>query len=236
MSLELSTVAAGLPMAASFAMAGGFVAFRETRRRVSLNAAMHELRRPLQALSLLLASSSPAAARAEDTLELAVAAVEQLDREINGRAELAATHRFPVRPIVEAAAERWRPAAAHARRLLRVVWSAGEGEVRGDPIALAQAVDNMISNGLEHGSGSILVEVDVDKGMLRLSVRDEGGVRAAGPGRALPRIGFSGRSRHGHGLRIVRRVAARHGGEFSLAHSCAGTEAKLLLPWSEERR
>jgi signal transduction histidine kinase len=236
MNLEFSAVAAGLPMAASFAMAGGFVAFRESRRRVSLNAAMHELRRPLQALSLLLSSGSPAAARFEDTLEMAVAAVEQLDREVNGRAELPTTHRFPVRPIVEAAAERWQPSATHAQRLLRVVWSAGGAEVEGDPIAFAQAVDNMISNGLEHGSGPILLEADVDKGKVRLSVKDEGGVGAPSRSRVFPPNGFTGRSRHGHGLRIVRRVAVQHGGEFSLTRSCSGTEARLILPLSEGRR
>lgn len=236
MTLDLSTVAAGLPMAASFAMAGGFVAFRESRRRVSLNAAMHELRRPLQALSLLLSSGSPVAARVEDTLEMAIAAVEQLDREVNGRAELATAHRFPVRPIVEAAAERWQPSATHAQRLLRVVWSADDSEVEGDPIALAQALDNMISNGLDHGAGSILVEAVVDKGMLRLSVKDEGGAGATSRSRVFPPSGITGRSRHGHGLRIVRRVAARHDGEFSLARSCTGTEAKLVLPLKEGRR
>src|SRR3954447_25761137 len=54
MALELAEVAAGLPMAASFALAGGLTTLREGRRRSSLNAAMHELRRPLQVLTLAL--------------------------------------------------------------------------------------------------------------------------------------------------------------------------------------
>ena len=54
MTMELAEIAAGLPLAASFALAGGINTLREGRRRAALNEAMHELRRPLQALSLAL--------------------------------------------------------------------------------------------------------------------------------------------------------------------------------------
>jgi len=45
-------------------------------------------------------------------------------------------------------------------------------------------------------------------------------------------VRLAGRRRHGHGLRIVRRVAARHGGSFRLRRSPSGTEACLELPLS----
>jgi signal transduction histidine kinase len=236
MALDAATVAAGLPMAASFAMAGGFVSVREARRRSSLNAALHELRRPLQALTLLTSAPSGPAGPFEGTLQMAVAAVDELDREINGHPSLTEAARFPVRPIVEAAVERWRPAAAHVGRSLELIWSGGDGALEGHPVALAQVVDNLISNALEHGGGSIALMAEVEQGLCRLSVRDEGGASAVKQARSLSRERLTGRRRHGHGLQIVRRVAAQHRGRFSLVRAGGGTEAKLALPVSEEGR
>jgi signal transduction histidine kinase len=233
-AIELSAVAAGLPMAASFAMAGGFVALREGRRRSGLNAAMHELRRPLQVLCLSLPASAGAGSPHESSLELAVAAVERLDREING--ERAGVEAAPLsfRPIAEAAVGRWQPAAANLERPLDLQWSGDNAVLDGDRIALGQAVDNMISNSLRHGSGAVKVTARVENGALRLTVRDEGpAVTPAGPRLSWKRLG--GRDRHGHGLGIVRQVAAQHGGGFQLGSSRAGTEAHLVLPLSVAR-
>jgi signal transduction histidine kinase len=235
MALDVSAIAAGLPMAASFAMAGGFITFREARRRSSLNAALHELRRPLQALCLLASAPADSERPLESTLQMAVAAAEQLDREINGQPSLVEADRFSVRPIVEAAVERWQPAAVEVGRSLNLVWSGGDGGLEGDPIVLAQVVDNMISNALEHGGGAVTLAAGVEDGLCRLSVSDEGGV-AAEQARPWSRERLSGRRRHGHGLRIVRRVAAQHRGRFSLVRSGEGTEARLALPVSEEGR
>ena len=41
---------------------------------------------------------------------------------------------------------------------------------------------------------------------------------------------LSGRRRHGHGLRVVRRIAAAHRGDFRLRRSERGTEAVIELP------
>lgn len=237
MAFEFSALAAGLPMGASFAMAGGFVALRETRRRTSLNAALHELRRPLQALSLSLGISPPPAGSFESSLEIAVAAVERLDREINGRPALAETQPFFVRPVAEAAMARWSPVASSTGRSLRLRWMGEDSELTGDPIALAQAVDNLISNALIHGGGSIALEVASDERLLRLSVKDEGRDRSRAAGRAWfpPWKRSRDRRRHGHGLRIVRRAVARQGGRFRLVRSPAGTEASLVLPLSGRR-
>jgi signal transduction histidine kinase len=232
MAFELSAVAAGLPMAASFAMAGGFVALREGRRRSALNAALHELRRPLQALSLVLSCDPPAVGPLEASLEMAVAAVERLDREINGCSVLSARRRFSVRSVVEPAVDRWRPVAAHAGRSLRLGWSGCDRDLDGDPIALVQAVDNLISNALVHGSGAITLEVEADDRLLQLAVKD-GGVRQVGGlggARSPRRDRIGGRNRHGHGLGVVREVAAQFDGEFRLIRSHSGSEASLVLP------
>jgi signal transduction histidine kinase len=233
-AIELSAVAAGLPMAASFAMAGGFVALREGRRRSGLNAAMHELRRPLQVLCLALSSSAGAGSAHGASLEMAVAAVERLDREINGGPAGVQAAPLSFRPLAEAAVDRWRVAAANLGRPLSMRWSGDDAVLRGDRIALGQAVDNLISNSLRHGSGAVTVAARVEGSVLRLAVRDQGPVAApTAPRFAWKRLG--GRDRHGHGLAVVRQAAAQHGGSFRLVCSEAGSEARLVLPLREER-
>jgi signal transduction histidine kinase len=234
MTIELSAVAAGLPMAASFAMAGGFVALREGRRRSGLNAAMHELRRPLQVLCLSLSSSAGASSTHESSLELAVAAAERLDREINGERVAVSAAPLSLRPITEAAVARWQPAAAKVGRSLCLQWSGDDAVLRGDRIALGQALDNLISNSLRHGSGKVTVTARVEGPVLRLTVRDLGPTAAPAAAR-FPWERSGRRGRHGHGLAIVRQAAAQHGGSFRLDSSKTGTEARLVLPLSEGR-
>lgn len=230
MPVELAQVAAGLPVAASLAMATGISAVREGRRRSSLNEAIHELRRPLQALALSLPADACAAEAMESALVMAAAAVDRLDREINGVAAPSAPEPVAVRPIVEFAIERWRARAAAEGRSLQLRWSAGEPELRGDEVELAQAVDNLISNAFEHGAGGIAVEVRRAGDSVRVEIRDGGGAEAvAKPARRRGRD-RGARRRHGHGLRIVRRVAARHGGSFRLRRTAQGSGARLVLP------
>src|SRR5215204_977584 len=98
-------------------------------RTARLNRALHELRRPLQALLLLEsrgatpASSSPGAAR-RGLLELALAALEELDREVNGGTRGEVRRRVSCRELVLAAVERWRQATDRPSRV-SVFWDAG---------------------------------------------------------------------------------------------------------------
>jgi signal transduction histidine kinase len=230
MSVELAEIAAGLPVAASLAMATGITAFREGRRRSSLNEAIHELRRPLQALALSLPADSRGAEAMGSALQMAAAAVDRLDREVNGAAAQAAAERVAVRPIVEFAIERWRGRAAAEGRSLQLRWSAGEPELRGDEVELAQAVDNLISNAFEHGAGGIAIDVCREGGSVRVEVRDGGGAEAVAKRTRRRGRNRDARRRHGHGLRIVRRAAARHGGSFRLRRSAHGSGARLVLP------
>jgi signal transduction histidine kinase len=229
MPVELAEIAAGLPVAASLAMATGITAFREGRRRSSLNEAIHELRRPLQALALSLPVDSGGAVAMGSALQMAAAAVDRLDREVNGGIADPTVRPLAIRPIVELAIERWEARAAAEGRPLGLGWSAGEPQLRGNAAELAQAVDNLISNAIEHGGGEVAVDVRRDGDRLCIEVSD-GGVAAKVTQRR--RLGDE-RRRHGHGLRIVRRVAAWHGGSFRLHRSPHGTAARLLLPLAE---
>ena len=155
-------------------MASGITAFREGRRRTSLNEAMHELRRPLQVLALSLPADSHSTEAIGSALQMATAAIDQLDREINGGPAAVPAEPVSVRPMVAIAVARWRPRAAAEGRSLRLIWGVGELELRGDRAELGQALDNLISNALEHGLGDVTIDVREEGGLLRVGVRDRG--------------------------------------------------------------
>ncbi|MGE5336086.1 MAG: sensor histidine kinase [Nitrososphaerota archaeon] len=229
MAVELAEVAAGLPMAASLALASGINTFRQGRRRTALNEAMHELRRPLQVLSLTLPDRLRGDAAVESSLRLAAAALERLDREVNGAPGPAGPAAADPRPLLEAAVERWRAAAARRRGRVSLLWEAGEAVVWVHPVGLSQAVDNLLNNALEHGGPEVAVSVAVEGRFLAIAVRDRGGRAVGIDGPRLP----GGDPRRGHGLRVVRRFAASHGGSFELRRAEGGAEAILRLPLLE---
>ncbi len=232
--LVLAQIVAGWPLAVSLAVAVGVQGLWVGRRRTALNEAVHELRRPLQALALAV----PGAGRVEPagiewSVQMAAVALERLDREINGEAVAAASAPVLVRPLLESAVGRWRARARLAGGSLDLEWRGGETVVDGDRCAIAQALDNLIVNAIEHGGPAIVVAARLGEGKLRVSVADSGrgarpGSRREGPAELIARL--SGRRRHGHGLRVVRRTAAAHGGDFRLRCSERGTEAVLELP------
>jgi signal transduction histidine kinase len=226
-------------------------AVREGRRRTVLNEHLHEVRRPLQALALMAPRRSGGSDDGEGPVEMAAAALARLEREINGEREVGVRALVAVRPLLEAARRRWRGQASMAGASLALRWDADEAAVEGDRIDLAAALDNLIANALEHGGGRIELAADLVGGRICLAVVDSG--RGAGKrsrereaqlrGREAPRRReirapfrrLSGRARHGHGLRLVRRVAARHEGTFALHRGELGTSAVLELPLAERR-
>ena len=224
------TVVAGWPLAGALAMALFGERLRAVRRREALNRAVHELRRPLQLLTLAprraLASGSSA------PLELAVAALAQLECEINGGGAQA-RRLVSCRELVGAAVARWRTRAALAGGSLALRWRAGGAPVIADPARLAQALDNLIVNALEHGGPNVVVDARAAAGRLRISIADDGctaqyASRRGTPAELIARL--TGRHRHGHGLEVVRSVAAAHRGRFALQRSERGSVAVLELP------
>jgi signal transduction histidine kinase len=227
MALELAQVAAGLPVAASFALAGGITSLREDRRRATLNEAMHELRRPLQVLSLALPEGTRHAAPVESSFELATVALERLDREINGASLPKVTVEVSVNGLIDEAVRRWRGAASCSGSSLQREWNGPETYVEGDRFDLAQALDNLLSNAIEHGSGKVRIGWRREGEWVCISVSNSG---AAAPTRWRRRMRRRGRCRRGHGLRVVERVARKHGGSFALRPARDGVKASLWLP------
>jgi signal transduction histidine kinase len=226
-------------------------AVRGGRRRTVLNERLHELRRPLQALALMAPRGGPPDA-GEGPVEMAAAALAALEREINGERDTGATGVVAVRPLLEAARRRWRPQAAMFGAGVALRWDAGEAAVEGNRLELAAALDNLIANALEHGGGRVELAADLAGDRLCLAVVDSGsgaGRRAREREAALKGRGarrrrdargpfgrLNGRARHGHGLRLVRRTAARHGGAFALHKGERGTSAVLELPLAPKAR
>ncbi len=235
--IELAHIAAIWPLAASMATAIAVQGLREGRRRTILNEALHELRRPLQAVALAVGPQPAPSGHGGEAIELAAAALERLDREINGGGSTA-----PIRGVVDghslvlAALERWAERARLAGATLELRWNAGEATVGGDRCALAQALDNLIVNAIEHGGPTIVVSARLRAGALRIAVADSG--RASRPrsrrGTAAATIErLSGRRRHGHGLGVVSKIVAAHEGQFALRRSPRGSLAVLELPLIE---
>ena len=205
---------------------------RQRRRRELLNRALHELRRPLQAL-VLQASGSATPARGRDQLAQALDALAGIDRHVNGDAAPPHATCDP-QALAADAVGRWRGPLAVEGRSIALAWNANGARLRCDEAAVARALDNLIANALEHGSGPVRVEGAERSGRLRLTVAD--GTAAGGEGAARDRryngIGPRGHAgdRHGHGLRIVAEVAAAHGGRFAACAHAEGASAVLELP------
>jgi signal transduction histidine kinase len=233
--IELAQVVAGWPMAISMAAAVASQGLRAGRRRTALNEALHELRRPLQAVALASGPRFAAAGAGGDAIELAAAALERLDREINGGSPAPAWGTVDGHSLADAAIERWRRRAQLAGASLELRWNAGRAAVSGDRCALAQALDNLIVNAIEHGGPTIVISARRREGRLRIAVADSGrGSRPPSRDRAPAAITrFSGRRRHGHGLAVVRQIVSSHGGRFALRRSERGTLAVLELPLVE---
>jgi signal transduction histidine kinase len=207
------------PVGVTIAVAAAGLRFRDSRRRNALNRALHELRRPLQALVL---SSGSGQGPGVHALRVVICALDDLDREINGTARRLELRPVDCRALVQPAVERWRGIAAAMRRSLVLRWRAGTVTVLADPDRVAQALDNLIDNALRHGGLRVSVDAQVCASGVRITVRDSGGGRQR-PARSVD-------ARHGHGLAIASRVAAEHGGSFRMLRTSAGATAVLELP------
>lgn len=248
---ELLPEAAAPAMLAAMMMAFGAVVRARSRSRkiAALNRSLHEIRRPLQVLALAVQGNRRSLAAglsgriASEPVRQAISALASLDRQINGasaanrgvgRSELVA-----VRLMADACVRRWLPFARLAGSDLRLSWTGPDVLVRGDGSALAGALENLISNAIEHGGHRIEVSGMAIGRKVRLVVRDSGA--ASRPGEATdPSIHgaeeLDGIAGHGHGLEVVRATISEHRGKFEAEYGPHESEAVVVLPVSPARR
>ena len=201
----------------------------ELRRRRELVArASHELRGPLGAARLMLATMG----RRAEAPERRLAGLDlELRRAASALDDFAAARRgghVALHPEVVAVAElleeqraSWSVVARGFEAELRLGAVAPDVVVRGDRVRLAQAVGNLVGNAVEHAGGRVELSAHALPGRVRIEVADEGPGLPA-PLFELVRRPRAGRGRRGRGLAIASQIARRHGGRLAAAPPAAG--------------
>ncbi|HUA07127.1 MAG TPA: HAMP domain-containing sensor histidine kinase [Solirubrobacteraceae bacterium] len=224
------------------------VAF-DAQRRFVANAS-HELRTPLAmmrtSLDVAIAKPTPIPAEVSALDGKLREGLDQADRLLESFLILArAQHGAPdddasvsLAELVEAALRDRR--VVIAEKGIDVHVSLAAAMIAGSGTLLSRMVENVIDNAVLHNepSGFIVVESEVDGGVVRLCVEnggrrlDDGGVEQLG--RPFQRLGAerTGSSDGvGLGLSIVAAVAAAHGGGLELrARSAGGLRVEITLP------
>lgn len=224
--------------------AGGFVlvglgAFELRRRREMVARACHELRGPLTAVRLGLATM-------ERRQEAPPERLAMLDRELrraglalddfaaarSGRRIVDREMPVEVSELLEEQFHGWE-AVAEAFDSIVVLGVLLPGRmILGDRLRLAQAISNLIANALEHAPGRVeLTALLIEPRHVRIEVRDEG------PGLPVPLVeltrrarGGRGRDGRGRGLAIAAQIAERHRGRLLAAPAPQGTRIGIELP------
>lgn len=219
-------------------------AARCARRLDAVGDAEHELRGALTAFALGLdrLARDPLGRRLGRSLwselERARAALEDLAAARQGRPGPARAEPLALDRLARSAAAAWQPAARGAGRGVEFDWRAGPVRVRADRGRISQALGNLLSNAVEHGTGPVRVEAKRVGRRVRLEVVN--GLRepaaeppSAGPEpRAWPPRPSAGAARagRGRGLRIAARAVEQCGGTLSLSRRDGRASATLELP------
>jgi signal transduction histidine kinase len=219
------------------------------RERRVVSDASHELRTPLTTLRAeidLALIGDRDKAELRDALESAAEEARRMSQLADDLLVLARADqgRLPIRPqplavheLLERAAARAN-AASEIRARSIVVGEVPDGcTVRADPDRAAQALDNLITNALRYGEGTITLSARKNRKYVELHVTDEG---RGFPDDLLPRA-FErfGRGQHarssepgsGLGLAIVEAVAAAQGGHVEACNRPdGGADVSITLP------
>jgi signal transduction histidine kinase len=171
--------------------------------------AEHELRGPLQTLMLALERDE----RLGPELERARVALADLSAARSRRRAVAEDELIQLDRLV------WRAATASdllARRVgggVHLDWRAGPVVIRANRGRVAQALNNLLVNAIEHGGGTVRVVGRRTRRGVRVEVVDAG---------------------RGHGLAIAAKAVRDSGGTLHGARAGSGTAMAIELPAAEE--
>src|SRR5918997_2130637 len=205
-------------------------AFELRRRREMVARACHELRGPLTAVRLSLATMErrqeappERLATLDHELRRAGLALDDFAAARSGRRVLDREEPVEVAELLEEQFHSWEAVACAFESVVLLGCLLPGTFVVGDRLRLAQAISNLIANPLEHGPGRIeLTARFVGAQHVRIEVIDEG------PGLpvALEQLtgrARAGRGRRGRGLAIAAQIAERHRGRLVAAPTPRGT-------------
>ncbi|HEX8073425.1 MAG TPA: ATP-binding protein [Thermoleophilaceae bacterium] len=205
------------------AAAAAALAAAELRRRLRLvGDAEHELRGPLTALLLGVERvGDPLASTLVSELARARAALADLTaaREGRRRARTEPAASFALEDLTRSCACAWGPDGVRA---VTLDWRAGPAAVAGDPGRAAQALGNVVSNAVEHGTGPVWIRARRMGGAVSIEVAN----RTAAPS---ARSGAAAGDR-GRGLRIAARAAREAGGVLRVSRGSGRVAAIVELP------
>jgi signal transduction histidine kinase len=213
------------------------------------NSIAHDLRTPLAELRSRLEDISltrPPPAETFAEIESALADVDRVIRIFNALLRLAEIDtgarrsgfvRIDAAAVTAEVVEFYAP-AAEEKGIAFSFQTDGDAPVAGDPVLLAQAVNNLIDNALkfvgERGAIGVAVARRGD-GAVTITVADNGpGISEAQRPQVVGRFVRGDTSRGtpgvGLGLSIVDAVARLHGGALRLGDNHPGLRAQMLLP------
>ena len=152
--------------------------------------------------------------------------------------------RLPLHPRPLAAGELFEDAAGRAYagaevrgRSIAIAELSDDCAVRADPDRAAQALDNLITNALLYGRGTITLSAQSNHQHVELHVSDEGdGFPEELLSRAFERFGRGQHARStepgsGLGLALVEAVAVAHGGRAEVCNRPnGGADVSFTLP------
>lgn len=221
---------------AGFALAL-LVAAELRRRRELVVRACHELRGPLTAARLSLATMErhgeappERLATLDRELRRAGLALDDFAAARSGRRAVERAEPIDVGELVEEQFFGWEAVACAFDSVLERGGCAPGTVVIGDRLRLAQALSNLVANALEHGPGRIELGVRPHGARhVRIEVSD------AGPGLPatlddLIRRARGGRGSRGRGLAIAAQIAELHRGRLVESPAARGTRIGLELP------
>jgi signal transduction histidine kinase len=191
---------------------------------------LHELRGALTAIQLGLSMERTRTMEAlQLQLERARLALEDLDSVVDGKRrkdEWGTAELVDLRALVSRATHAWSQLAPSYGAQVRSSWRTGRPRVRGHARRIAQALDNVIANAIEHGGGQVVIESDLVGNKVRIAVVDKGeGISSPSQFREAPV-----RSRRGHGLAITRDAVGEHGGSLLFERRGTGSAVVIELP------
>jgi signal transduction histidine kinase len=143
------------------------------------------------------------------------------------RAAIQRPEPFDLHEVARRVVETWSACPPAARRPVSLEWRAGHTLVYGYRLRLAQALDNLVANAVEHGRGPVTVIGRVMGDFVSVSVLDRGGglVRPLDQARAR-----SWQARRGHGLVIAQHAVELHGGTLRAVRGPSGAGVEIRLP------